>query len=90
MSRLIARLASSALLVVPVFTHADDATRSAPSAAGPSAAGAASASVADQEFLEYLGSWDGSDEDWVIAGRAVKADANAKGEPAGTGQEQDK
>ena len=41
---------ASALLVVPVAARGADA---------PSAA-------ADEEFLEYLGSWDGDDSDWIV------------------------
>jgi hypothetical protein len=42
---------ASALLVVPVAAHGADA----PAAAMP-----------DEEFLEYLGSWDGEDSDWLV------------------------
>jgi hypothetical protein len=79
MSRLIARIASSALLAVPVVARACDAPQTARSTVGPAAHGTAAAPAADREFLEYLGSSDGSDEDWVVAG-----------EQAGTGQEQGK
>lgn len=72
MSRFITRIASSALLAMPVVAHAGDGTQSAPSTVGPVAHGPAAAPAADQEFLEYLGSWDGSDEDWVIAGEPVR------------------
>ncbi len=49
---------ASALLVVPVAVRAADA----PAAAMP-----------DEEFLEYLGSWDGDDSDWIVLqGRASK------------------
>jgi hypothetical protein len=41
---------ASALLVVPVAARGADA---------PSAA-------ADEEFLAYLGSWDGDDSDWIV------------------------
>ena len=41
---------ASALLVVPVAARGADA----PAAAMP-----------DEEFLEYLGSWDGDDSDWI-------------------------
>lgn len=30
----------------------------------------------DADFLEYLGSWDGSDEDWVALADEQDADAN--------------
>jgi hypothetical protein len=42
---------ASALLVVPVAAQGADA----PSAALP-----------DEELLEYLGSWDGDDSDWIV------------------------
>ena len=42
---------ASALLVVPVAARAADA----PAAAVP-----------DEEFLEYLGSWEGDDSDWIL------------------------
>ncbi len=42
---------ASALLVVPVAVRGADA----PAAAMP-----------DEEFLEYLGSWDGDDADWIV------------------------
>ena len=42
---------ASALLVVPAVVRAADA----PAAAMP-----------DEEFLEYLGSWDGDDADWIV------------------------
>lgn len=42
---------ASALLVVPVAARGADA----PAAALP-----------DEEFLEYLGSWDGDDSDWIV------------------------
>jgi hypothetical protein len=42
---------ASALLVVPVAAQGADP----PAAALP-----------DEEFLEYLGSWDGDDSDWIV------------------------
>jgi hypothetical protein len=42
---------ASALLVVPVAAQGADS----PAAALP-----------DEEFLEYLGSWDGDDSDWIV------------------------
>ena len=42
---------ASVLLVVPIASSATDA----PAAAMP-----------DEEFLEYLGSWDGDDSDWIV------------------------
>ena len=90
MSRLMARMAGSALLFAPVIALAGEATPGAPTAVGPAVRGTAGVPPADEEFLEYLGSWDGSDEDWVIAGVAVKVDASGNGQPAGTGKERDK
>ena len=42
---------ASALMVVPVAAQGADS----PAAALP-----------DEEFLEYLGSWDGDDSDWIV------------------------
>jgi len=42
---------ASALLVVPVAVRAADAP---------------AATMPDEEFLEYLGSWDGDDSDWIV------------------------
>jgi hypothetical protein len=50
-SRRLAGAVASALLVVPVATRGADAP--APS-------------MPDEEFLEYLGSWDGDDSDWIL------------------------
>jgi hypothetical protein len=72
MSRLVARIVSSALLAMPVVAHAGDGTQSAPSTVGPATRGPAAAPAADQEFLEYLGWWDDSDEDWVVASEPVR------------------
>jgi hypothetical protein len=79
MSRFIAGIASSALLAMPVVAHAGDAAQRAPSTAGPATRGTAGVPAADQEFLEYLGSWDGSDEDWVVAGEPVRKTPRAAG-----------
>ncbi len=38
---------------------------------------AADEEVPDLEFLEYLGSWDGSDEDWVLLADADVEDSAA-------------
>jgi hypothetical protein len=79
MSRLIAGIAISALLSVPVVARPGDAPQSAPSTVGPAARGTDGALAADQEFLEYLGSWDGSDEDWIVATEPVRKKARARG-----------
>ena len=41
---------ASVLLVVPIASRATDAPAAMP----------------DEEFLEYLGSWDGDDSDWIV------------------------
>ena len=47
----LAAAVASALLAVPVAARSADA----PAAAMP-----------DEAFLEYLGSWDGDDADWIV------------------------
>jgi hypothetical protein len=42
---------ASALLVVPVTARGADAPATA---------------LPDEEFIEYLGSWDGDDSDWIV------------------------
>ena len=42
---------ASVLLVVPIASRATDAP---------------AATMPDEEFLEYLGSWDGDDSDWIV------------------------
>jgi hypothetical protein len=54
---------ASALLVVPVATRAADA----PAATPP-----------DEELLEYLGSWDGDDSDWIVLQGGPSKDASPK------------
>jgi hypothetical protein len=45
----------------------------------------------DMELLEYLGSWEESDEDWLLFdvrdGEAVVADENKRSDPAPSGKE---
>ena len=45
----------------------------------------------DMEFLEYLGSWEESDEDWLLfdesTGEAVAADSEKRIDPAPRGKE---
>lgn len=45
----------------------------------------------DMEFLEYLGSWEESDEDWLLFDRrdeeAVAADERKRSDPAPAGKE---
>jgi hypothetical protein len=79
MSRFVARIASSALLAMPVVAHAGDAPQSVPSTVVPATRSPAAASAADQDFLEYLGSWDGSDEDWVVAAEPARKKTRATG-----------
>jgi hypothetical protein len=83
MSRLTTRIASSVLLAVPVVAHAGDAPQWSPSTGGPATHGTAAVSAADQEFLEYLGLWDGGDEDWVVAAEPVRRKARAPGVESG-------
>jgi len=54
---------ASALLVVPVAARGADA----PAAALP-----------DEEFLEYLGSWEGDDADWILLRGVPSKPAPAK------------
>jgi hypothetical protein len=79
MSRLVAGIASSALLAMPVVAHAGDAPQWSPSTRGPATHGTAAVSAADQEFLEYLGLWDGGDEDWVVAAEPARKKTRATG-----------
>jgi len=37
----------------------------------------------DMEFLEYLGSWEESDEDWLLLSEVVKEQVAAKDQRAG-------
>jgi hypothetical protein len=45
----------------------------------------------DMEFLEYLGSWEETDEDWLLFdardGEAVAADEKERSDPAPAGKE---
>lgn len=55
------------------------------------AAGAAAADDVppDAAFLEYLGSWEGSDEDWLMIRRSLRADDddNERSDPVPDGDE---
>ena len=82
MSRTIGLLASSMLLVAPVAAHAGDVEPGTTQAGATAARSAAIAPAADQDFLEYLGSWDGSDEDWVVAGDAGRGRKPVPATPA--------
>ena len=41
----------------------------------------------EAEFIEYLGFWDGSDEDWMIFNDPVDARPETRGGPAPEGEE---
>lgn len=41
----------------------------------------------DSEFLEYLGLWEESDEDWLIFDEAVVAETDERSDPAPKGEE---
>lgn len=43
--------------------------------------------VPDAEFLEYLGSWDESDEDWLVMTEPVAADFEERSDPVPQGEE---
>ena len=48
---------------------------------------AADEELPDLEFLEYLGSWDGTDEDWLLFEEPVTADVEERSDPAPEGEE---
>jgi len=48
---------------------------------------AADEEVPDPEFLEYLGLWEESDEDWLIFDEPVTADTDERSDPAPEGEE---
>ena len=54
---------------------------------GCSLALAADEEVPDPDFLEYLGMWEESDEDWVILNVPVAADAEERSDPVPEGEE---
>jgi len=43
--------------------------------------------VPDMEFLEYLGMWEESDEDWVIVNDAITAVNEERSDPVPEGEE---
>lgn len=43
--------------------------------------------IPDAEFLEYLGSWDESDEDWLVMTEPVTADIEERSDPVLQGEE---
>ena len=48
---------------------------------------AADEELPDLEFLEYLGSWDESDEIWLLFEEPITADAEERSDPAPEGEE---
>lgn len=48
---------------------------------------AADDEIPDAEFLEYLGLWEESDEDWLIFDEPVTADAEERNDPVPQGEE---
>jgi len=48
---------------------------------------AADDEIPDAEFLEYLGLWAESDEDWLLFIRPVAADTEERTDPAPEGEE---
>jgi hypothetical protein len=48
---------------------------------------AADDEVPDADFLEYLGLWDESDEDWLIFNEPITADAEERSDPVPEGEE---
>lgn len=48
---------------------------------------AADDEIPDVEFLEYLGLWEASDEDWLIFNEPVTADAEERSDPVPEGKE---
>lgn len=48
---------------------------------------AADEELPDLDFLEYLGSWEESDEDWLLFEEPITADAEKRSEPAPEGEE---
>jgi len=48
---------------------------------------AADDEIPDAEFLEYLGTWEESDEDWLIFNEPITADTDKRSDPAPEGEE---
>ena len=48
---------------------------------------AADEELPDVEFLEYLGSWEEADEEWLIFDEPVTADAEKRSDPVPEGEE---
>jgi len=51
------------------------------------AAAAAEDTEPDIEFLEYLGMWEESDEDWLLLDGAIEAETEERSDPAPQGEE---
>ncbi len=50
-------------------------------------AAAAEDTVPDVEFLEYLGMWEESDEDWLLLEGTIEAETEERSDPAPQGEE---
>ena len=48
---------------------------------------AADADEPDMEFLEYLGLWEESDEEWMIIDRQISMESDERIDPAPEGEE---
>ena len=48
---------------------------------------AADADEPDMEFLEYLGLWEESDEEWLIIDRQISLESDERSDPAPKGEE---
>jgi len=48
---------------------------------------AADAEEPDMEFLEYLGQWEESDEEWVMIDRQISLESDERIDPAPKGEE---
>ncbi len=48
---------------------------------------AADEELPDMDFIEYLGIWEGSDEDWLLFSEPLKAENEERSDPAPEGEE---
>jgi hypothetical protein len=48
---------------------------------------AADAEEPDMEFLEYLGQWEESDEEWVMIDHQINLESGERNDPAPQGEE---
>ena len=48
---------------------------------------AADADEPEMEFLEYLGRWEESDEEWVMIDRQISLETDERNDPAPRGEE---